>query len=134
MLEDTLREAARGDEQTKERIIRELASQSDETAQALINHLQFGGKGGTERIAVRVLCEIGYPRNAAALPHLIYLVEDLNDPAWNEAAQTILEMGSEEVVPALIAVLLDWGKKVQYWEAAIEGICAMLSKEEANRE
>src|SRR5215472_12890417 len=120
MLEEKLREASLADEQTREQIICELASQPDETLPALIHRLQSGPKGGTERMAARVIHAIGYPRNQSAIPALIERVEDLNAPVWNEAIQTLLDMPAEAVVPAVIQVLLDRGKHVLYWEEAVD--------------
>ena len=133
MIEDTLREVAKADEQTKDRIIRELANNPDETLAPLMNILQVGPKG-LDRIAVRVIRAIGYPRNKSAMPQLIYLIGDLNSPAWTESAQTLLEMGTESVVPVLIHVLLDRGKNIPYWRDTTEGICAMISGTDVNRD
>jgi hypothetical protein len=134
MLEEKLREAALADDHTRERIIRDLASYTDEILPALIHRLRSGPKGGTERMAARVIHAIGYPRNQSAIPALIERVEDLNAPVWNEAMQTLLDMPAEAVVPAVIQVLLDRGQHVLYWEEAVDGMRAMITSAGANRD
>jgi len=134
VIEEKLSEAAQADEHTRERIIRDLASRPDETLPALIHRLWFGPKGGTEQMAARVIHAIGYSRNQSAIPALIDRVEDLNAPARHEAAQALLAMPAEAVVPALIGVLLDRGQHVLYWGEAVNGICAMMTSAGASRD
>ncbi len=134
MLEEKLREAAQADEHTREHIIHDLASHADEILPALIHRLQFGPKGGTQQMAALVIHAIGYPRNQSAIPALIERVEDLNAPARHEAAQALLAMPLEAVVPALIEVLLDRGRHVLYWGEAVNGICAMMTRAGASRD
>jgi len=134
MLEKKLREAARADEQTREHIIRELAGSLDEILPAVLHYLQFGPKGGTERIAAEVIRAIGYPRNKSAIPVLIDRIGDLNAPSRKEVVQTLLGMDPEEVVPALLQTLLDQGQHVLYWGEVTNGICAMLADEKTSQE
>ena len=134
VLEENLREAALADEHTREHIIRDLASHADEILPALIHRLQFGPKGGTERIAARVIHAISYPGNQSAIPALIDRVGDLNAPVWNEAVQALLAMPAAAVVPTVIGVLLNRGQHVLYWGEAVNGICAMMARAGASRD
>src|SRR6266700_3973963 len=119
---------------TREQIIRDLASRPDEMLPALTHRLRSGPKGGTERMAARVIHVIGYPHNQSAIPALIERVEDLNALVWNEAMQTLLDMPAEAVVPAVIQVLLDRGQHVLYWGEAVNGMCAMMAHAGASRD
>ncbi len=134
MLEEKLREAAQADDHTREHIIRDLASRPDEMLPALIHRLRSGPKGGTERMAARVIHAIGYPRNQSAILALIERVEDLNAPVWNEAIQTLLDMPAEAVIPAVIQVLLDRGQQVLHWDEAIDGMRALITSAGASRD
>lgn len=131
-MEEKLHRAALADEQTKEQIIRELASNADETLPLLLDRIRFGHKGGAERIAVRAIRMIGYPCNSAAIPALIEQVSNLNAPAWREAAQALLDMGTDAIVPALIRVLLGSDQKIQHWGETVNGICQMITISDAN--
>jgi HEAT repeat protein len=128
VLEEKLREAALANEHIRERIIRDLASHADDILPVLIHRLRSGPKGGTAFMAAQVIHAIGYPRNQSAIPVLIDRVEDLNNPVWNEAIQTLLDMPAEAVVPAVIQVLLDRGQQVLYWGEAVNGMCAMMAR------
>src|SRR6266699_3784903 len=134
MLEEKLREAALADEHTREHIIRDLASHADEILPTLIHRLQYGPKGGTERMAARVIHAISYPGNQSAIPALIDRVGDLNAPVWNEAVQALLAMPAAAVVPTVIGVLLDRGQHVLYWGEAVNGMCAMITSAGASRD
>jgi len=133
MLEEKLREAALADGQTREQMIRELASHPDDILSLLIHSLQFGPKGGTERIATEVICAIGYPHNKSAIPVFINRIGDLNAPCRKEAIQALLAMDADVIVPSLIQILLDRGQHVQYWGEAANGICAMLADDKTHR-
>lgn len=125
MIIPKLNEATFSDEQTRERIIGELASQPEETLDALLEVLKFPPKGRWP-VAFQVIRAIGYPRNAVAIPALIDQISDLNSPARDEAIQALAEMGTQVVVPHLIKAILDRSQKREYWLDAIAGICSML--------
>ncbi|HVB23493.1 MAG TPA: hypothetical protein VNG51_16260 [Ktedonobacteraceae bacterium] len=133
MLEEKLREAALADEQTREQIIRELASHPDDILSMLIHYIQFGPKGGTERMAAEVIFAIGYPRNKSAISVLIDRIGDLNAPSRKEAIQALLAMDADVIVPSPIQTLWDRGQHIPYWGEATNGICAMLADEKINR-
>ena len=125
MLEEKLDQATFADKITREQIIRELARQSDEIIDLLLNTLKEGPKKRW-KTAVSVLGAIGYPRNAVALPHLITELSDRNSPAWEEVVAVLIDIGPSVVVPAFIQAMLNASHQ-PYWVDTIEGICTMLS-------
>lgn len=125
MLLAKLDEARLADEQTREWIIRELASSPDETLEGVVGVLKTAQKHRW-KIAVQVIRAIGYPRNASAIPQLIDQVSDLNSPAGKEAGETLADMGPHVVVPHLIKTMLERSQRREYWLEAVAGICSML--------
>jgi HEAT repeat protein len=97
-----------------------------ETLEAVIDMLKTASKSRW-RVAVQVIRAIGYPHNKPAISELIAQIGDLNSPAWREVAQTLMEMGSQVVVPYLIEALLDKGKNLNYWPDEVAGICSLLT-------
>jgi hypothetical protein len=132
MIISKLNEATFSDEESRERIIGELASQPDETLDALLEVLKFPPKGRWP-VAFQVIRVIGYPRNALAIPLLIDEISDPNSPSWNEAMQALVEMGPEIVIPYFIQTMLD-GTSHRYWIDAIHGICQILNIKSVGRE
>jgi hypothetical protein len=126
MIETKLDEATFSDEKTRQRIIQELVSKPNETIDEVRKILQTNAKRWW-RVAVQVIRAIGYPRNAVAIPELIEQISDKNSPAWEEAVQTLVEMGAEAVVPSLIQAMVDEGQTNKHWVPAMEDMCAMLS-------
>jgi len=125
MLETLLDEAMRSDETGRKRIIDELASQPDDVLDDLIHVLKHAKKS-LWKVATQVICAIGYPKNARAIPTLIEHVEDKNSTARKEAVQTLTDMGPNVVVPYLIRSMWDRNSH-QYWGDDVEGICSMLT-------
>jgi hypothetical protein len=64
---------------------------------------------------VRVIREIGYPANAAAIPSLLKRLQDLNWPGSCEAMDELLEIGAP-VIPHLRTVLREhWDDDMWIW-------------------
>ncbi len=125
MIESQFDEAASADEQERKRIISELASHPDETLN-VAKQILDGPFKSRWLVAVQVIRAIGYPSNASALPQLIGQVSDINSAAWQEAVQTLVDMGKDVVVPHLIQAIWDRGRTNPYWAPAMEDICSML--------
>ncbi len=124
MLEPLLDEAMRSDESGRKRIIGELASRPDDVLDDVIRI--FGhAKKSLWKAAAQVIRAIGYPRNAKAIPTLVGEVGDGNSPAWEEAVQTLTDIGPYVVVPYLIHFIWDRTSHF-YWGDDVEGICSML--------
>lgn len=126
MIEARLDQATFSDAEERQRIVQALASKPNETIDEIRKALQTNAKRRW-KVAVQVIRIIGYPRNAVAIPELVEQVSDKNSPAWEEAIQTLVEMGTEAVVPFLIQAMWDKGQTNKYWAPAMEDICAMLS-------
>lgn len=124
MFEALLEKAAFSHKDERERIIQDLASHPDDTLYAAIHVLNRPMKVYWE-VATQVIRAIGYSRNAEAIPTLIAHVGNHNSLAWQEAVQTLLEMGPYVVVPHLIQSLWDRDRH-EYWGEDVEGICSML--------
>lgn len=124
MIEAQLKEAVQADEQQKVRIIRELTSHPDETLEAIIQILRHPGALG--KIAIEIVRTIGYPRNESAIPILLGHVKDKNSYIWEEAVQTLADIGPDVVVPYLIQSIWDRTSHV-YWDDDVEGMCLMLT-------
>ncbi len=129
MIETQLNEAVYADATTRERLIRELAARSDEILPEVIQVI----KGGPKRywkIAAQVIHEIGYPKNAVAIPALLKLVADANAPGRNEAIEAVSAMDLEIIIPYLLQILWDRGRTNPDWVDAMAGICMMLKSME----
>lgn len=131
-IEALLEQAFHAEPSQRIRILNKLADFPKETLRIAFKILQ-----GTNRqlwqIAIQVIRTIGYPRNTEAALWMIARVEDKNYLAWEEAVQTLLEMGPNVVVPYLILEMLDAGRH-QYWGEDLEGICIMLSMNTVEQE
>lgn len=125
MLEEKLDQVTFADEVTRERLIRELASQPDEIVDVLVQTLKYGPKRRW-KTAIQVLRAMEYPRNAFALPQLITELSDRNSPAWEEVVAVLIDMGPMVVVPIFIRTMLKKSSQ-PYWIDTIVGICTMLS-------
>ena len=51
--------------------------------------------------AVKLLSEIGYPKNKAALPRLIWLLSDVNWPGALEAIEILKNIDQAELIPLI---------------------------------
>jgi HEAT repeat protein len=106
LIGNALDEAAFSDEETKQRIIRDLATHPDETLESIRTVLTTPQKG-LWREVVQVIRAIGYPRNVLAIPELVDQVSDLISPVRTESIQALTEMARSVVVPHLLKALLD---------------------------
>lgn len=125
MLETLLGKAMRSDETERRQIIGELASRSDDVLDDVIQIL-YHPKKSLWTVATQVIRAIGYPHNAKAIPTLVGEVGNSNSPAWEEAVQTLVDMGPNVVTPYLIRAMWDRNSH-QYWGDDVEGMCLMLS-------
>jgi hypothetical protein len=137
MLEELLDEAllAQGtrDVQKAERLIHQLAEFPEEALHLAVDALRQPGKS-RQALAIRVIHLIGYPKNEPAIAELLYHIGDPNLPGWNEAVETLVDMGPDVVVPHLVQALLEKGPPYhvdvgenQTWAYDVDGICCMLS-------
>lgn len=123
-----------GDDTKAEQLLRQMAAASAEAVNVALKALWEPDKL-RKALAIRVLHVIGYPQNESAIPELLYHIGDPNLPGWQEAVETLIDMGPDVVVPHIIAALLMKGppyhtvsgKKDQTWAYDVEGICFMLS-------
>lgn len=117
-----LREALDGDEQTRKRIIRDLAAHPDEVREQMSRG--FHGKHAA-RVLVPVFSAMGYPANADLIPWLVAEV-DRNSPGWREVIQAVDKLGARVIVPYFVKML--WERKVHdpNWCYDVESICALL--------
>src|SRR5690348_6084095 len=106
MIESQIDHAVSSEETKRQRIINDLAQHPHETLEAVTDMLKTAPKSRW-KVAVQVIRAIGYPHNISAIPELIAQIGDLNSPAWREAAQTLMDMGSQVIIPYLIEALLD---------------------------
>src|SRR6266581_1740596 len=106
MIISKFEEARLADEQTRKRLLFELASRPDETLMDIVAVLGMAAKP-LWKLAIQVIRLIGYPRNAVAIPALIDQIADSNSPAWGEAMQALLDMGPAGVIPHFLQTMLD---------------------------
>jgi hypothetical protein len=124
MFETQLEKAAFSHKDERDRIIQDLAKHPDDTLSEAIRVLNHPLKVYWE-VATQVIRAIGYSRNAEAIPTLLAHVGDQNSLAWNEAVQTLVDMGPQVVVPHLLLNL--WNRdRQEYWGEDVEGICSLL--------
>ena len=103
MIEVLLRKAATTqDDQERVRIIHELASHPEETLERLIPILQ-SPDSSLASVAVQVIEEIGYPRNASAVPILLTHTAHDHSPIHHEVFQTLIAMGPS-ILPYIIQI------------------------------
>lgn len=119
---DALREALDGDEQTRDRIIKDLATHPDEVRTQMSRG--FHDKHAA-RVLVPVFSAIGYPANVDLIPWLVAEV-DRNSPAWREVVQAVDRLGARVIVPYFVQKL--WERKVHDpdWCYDVESICTLL--------
>lgn len=119
---DALREALDGDEQTRDRIIKDLATHPEEVRTQLISG--FHDKHAV-RVLVPVFSAIGYPANVDLIPWLVAEV-DRNSPAWREVVQAVDSLGAPVIVPYLVEKF--WQQKIHDpdWCYDVESVCALL--------
>lgn len=130
MLEKLLDAAAEEQrEQERQRLILKMAASADEMLPIALRALRQPNQV-RQAIAVSVLRAIGYPKNAPAIADLLLHIEEPNFLGWDEAVQTLVEMGADMVVPHLIQALLAWGRTDGDPTFDLEGICFMLSNVE----
>ncbi len=124
MIEELMEQAtyARG-EQRKD-LIRQIISHPEEALTVAMRVRRSDRKIGVG-LATEVIHAIGYPRNAPAIPLLVYRVADRNFVAWQEAVDALVEMGPDVVVPYLIQHMLV-RKPYLSWGSEVESICEML--------
>ncbi len=116
-----------------ERLIQQLAESPDEAIHMAVNTLRQPDKS-RQALAIRVIHLIGYPKNVSAIAELLYHIGDPNLPGWNEAVETLVDMGPDVVVPHLVQALLEKGPPYHVdvgenltWAYDVDGICCMLS-------
>ena len=126
MTESQIDQAVSSEETMRQRIIHDLAQSPNETLEAVTDMLKTAPKSRWS-VAVQVIRAIGSPHNKSAIPELIAQIGDLNSPAWNEVTQTLMDMGSQVIVPYLIEALLDKRKNRNYWLDEVAGICSLLT-------
>lgn len=119
---DKLRAALDGDEQTRERIIGDLAAHPDEVRDQMSRG--FHDKHAA-RVLIPVFSALGYPANTDLIPWLVAEV-DRNSPAWREVVQAVDKLGAHVIVPYVVQKL--WERKVRDpdWGYDVESICALL--------
>jgi hypothetical protein len=128
MLDKLLDEAASArDKQEAERLVRQLANSPDEAIGVVVKALRQPGKH-RQAVAIRVIRLIGYPKNASAIQELVYHIGDPNLPGWQEAVNTLVEMGPDAVVPNLVQTFLDMGRTWESWADDVDGLCCMLNQ------
>ena len=108
MLADTLREASRLDGQTQNRLIETLAQDPALAIDDVMKAAYTLYSRGPWQLAVRVVVEMGYPRNEQAIKRCIEHVSDDRRTLHTRLYVTILnEIGVETVTPYLIQAMLD---------------------------
>lgn len=113
--------------------IRQLAAMPDEAMPVLLHAFEEG-----EKFRVTVVCTviraIGYPKNAAAIPYLLYYLGDANFPGGTDVLGSLNEIEPMVLLPSLIRVLLKQEPAVPYngserdWEAMVTGCCYYLRR------
>jgi hypothetical protein len=83
--------------------------------------------------AVQILCLIGYPHNAAAIPYFLNFVGDPNFQVWIEVAHALVAIRPDNLAPYLINGLLTrnysfmWDGGEESWKEVVEGCLYFLS-------
>ena len=137
MLEKLLDEALLAhrarDMQKAERLIHQLAESPEEALHLAVDVLRQPGKI-RQALAIRVIHLIRYPKNEQAIAALLCHIGDPILPGWNEAVETLVDMGPDVVVPHLVQALLEKGPPYHVdvgenltWAYDVDGICCMLS-------
>ncbi len=120
-----LLEASYEEEPIKARIVREVAGRWEENLPAILHVIQNPYKECWD-LASLVLREIGYPHNAPAIPQLIRLAADVNNPSQITAIQTLQMISPSLLSPYLIRSLWDRGQQNRYWGVEVSHICALV--------
>lgn len=124
MLQDELEKIMQLSGEERRQAITFLASQSDQL-EGFISLLKHPPRRYWEA-ALQVLRAMGYPKNAQAVHIVLAFATDSNTPGWEEAMHTLVEMDARDVIPLLVASLLDRTRH-QYWADEIEEICQVLN-------
>lgn len=125
MLEELLDKAINANEAERTNIIRKLASDPEDNLAIMVQTIKHGHKRW-HAVAARVIHTIGFPRNIGAIPALVELVADPNDPGWNDGLNALIAMEPGLVVPHLLRVLWDRGRTNPYWVDEMQGVCTVL--------
>ena len=120
-----LQQAIVSDDEKRANIIRELTRYPDEVLLVAIDVLSTSPKS-LWSLTTQIIRQIGYPKNATAIPVLIEHVADANSPARRDAIVALLEMDVHVVGSAFIDALLDQGQNDEFWVETVQGICSML--------
>jgi HEAT repeat protein len=99
-----------GDVALHRRLVHEIASNLPEALSAATELLQ-GPDKDVWPTCVKVIAEIGFPRNADAIALLILHAADPNSPASFDATDTLRSLPQEAVVAALVGEL--WASSIQ---------------------
>ena len=113
--------------------IHQLAAMPDEAMPVLLHAFEEG-----EKFRVTVVCTviraIGYPKNAAAIPYLLYYLGDANFPGGIDVLGSLNEIEPMALLPSLIRVLLKQEPTIPYngseraWEFMMTGCCYYLRR------
>lgn len=125
MLQDDLEEIMHLSGEERRQAITFLAGQADQL-EGLISLLKHPLSRCYWEVALQVLQAIGYPANAKAVNIVLAFATESNAPGWAEAIHTLVEMDARDVIPLLVASLLDRTRH-QYWAYEIEEVCQVLN-------
>ncbi len=124
-VEALLENARMAAKEAQRNLIQQLAQYPDEVIDVLIVLLSEHDMSLWELI-ISTLHEIGFPRNARAIPWLIDIAIDPHPVALNAAIATLHDMNSDEVAPYLTAILLNRDDENNEWRDGVIGVCRLL--------
>jgi len=117
-----------------EQRIRQLAAVPEEAMPVLLHAIENADKAHITT-AFEVVHAIGYPKNAAAIPYLLYFLADPNFPGGMDVVGALREMDPKVLLPSIIRVFLRQAPFIPYtgnevsetdWEEMATGCCYYL--------
>jgi len=125
-VERRLREAVWASEEAQQQLIQELANHPEENLEAVIAIVRKYEKPLLP-FAAEIIQNIGYPRNAVAIPYLVNLVADQNVPGRLKAIYALADMDVDAVIPFFLDILLKRNDENSSWSYDVDGIVSVLA-------
>jgi len=125
-VERRLREAVWASKEVQQQLIQELASRPEENLGAVLAIVSNYDKPLLP-MAVEIIHNIGYPRNAVAISYLVNLVADQNVPGRLKAIYALEDMDVDAVIPFFLDVLLKRNDENSSWSYDVDGIVSVLA-------
>lgn len=125
MLESDFAAAAQTSGSARDELVRSIASHEDEALALATRTLRTPPQTRWD-VALRIIRQVGYPRNREALPAVVEHLADPNWIGWDQAVGILTDADRAVAVRYLVRALLNRDSDPEHWPDMVEGICAML--------